>query len=61
LPIGEYDVDRRDGALAYVLDGETTDAPCTLMYVDAEGLPAAGDVDCATALALFDAEAVRKP
>ena len=36
LPIGEYDVDRRDGALAYVLDGETTDAPRTLVYVDAE-------------------------
>jgi hypothetical protein len=37
LPIGEYDVDPRDGALAYILESESDDAPRTLIYVDASG------------------------
>ena len=37
LPIGEYDVDRHDGALAYILESESDDAPRTLVYVDAGG------------------------
>jgi hypothetical protein len=37
LPISEYDVDPSDGALAYILEGQTADAPRTLVYVNAGG------------------------
>ncbi len=37
LPIGEYDVDPHDGALAYILESESDDAPRMLVFADASG------------------------